>query len=151
MANYLRKFSEYCFVYIFKSNLLIFGHICKKMFRSSRFSILARCFLYVLAKGLIWSFQRLRPLWGLCCRSFDTLFCKQFSFNIFFKVIDWSLVIFERRCYLKSIYHRASCLIYVLAKCLIWSFSKSQALTRVLWQQVDWILGHICNEMFGSS
>ena len=38
-----------------------------------------------------------------------------------------------------------------MAKCLIWIFSKSQALTRVLWQKVDWFLCHICNKMFSSS
>ena len=51
----------------FKGNCLILGHIGNKMFSWSQFAVLARCFIFTLAKCLILRLQALATLFGSNC------------------------------------------------------------------------------------
>ena len=159
MANCFINLQITIFYIYFLSNWLIHCHICDKKFRLGQFAWLTRY--------LLWSFLSLRPLWGLCSKTFDTLFSKQFS--IFFFQSNW--IILGHICnkmFSSSQYALlARYLICLFEKYLIRSFIKFRDLTRVLWQivfknflgnccsyisQSNWlILGHFCNMMLSSS
>ena len=79
VANCLIYLLGKSFLYIFGSDSLVFGHICTKMFRSSKFSIFAICLIYILANCLRWSFSKSHVGPGFCGQLFDKIFCRKLS------------------------------------------------------------------------
>ena len=114
-----------CCLYFFQSDWLILGHFCNMTFSSSQFAILYKvwsiywkmliirflkvlgleqgfvtnCLIYLLTKSFLYIFQSDSLIFGHICN-------KMFSSSQF--------AIF------------AICMIYILTKCLRWSFSKCQ-------------------------
>ena len=99
VGKLLIHFLANSFLYFFKSNWLILGHIFKKMFGSSQYAILARYLICLFEKCLIWSFIKsrnlTRVLWQIVLKTFwETvlyIFSKVINLSLVFFVI-WSLV-----------------------------------------------------------
>ena len=103
-------------------------HLCcniMKMFTAGIFYMMARCLIYALAKCLIWSNWKSQALRSVVW---------QIIWSVFGKMFNASLLQHKEDVYFRNNNMMARCLINILAKCLIWSNWKSQALGSVVWQ-----------------
>ena len=163
MANCLIRLGKLFSIYVFKSNLLIIGHNCCNMLSLCWFTTLTRFFINKMVKCLLWTFWKFQALTKLLLPS---CLIKLMS-NCFLCFIQSNWLIL---CHICNKMFRSSqfsilerFLNNIFAKCLLWSFLKPEALTRIMVNcfinfsancfryiyQSNWpIFGYICNKMY---